>query len=198
MLFFKRWQRRGRSPQAHGERASMNINGVHPRGAHTAAFVPVKSMVYGHADAPPSQPFLGSGPSQEQGLRGLRLLLAEDHEVNAMLLIEELEFLGARVDHALDGEAACRILMSGADFDAVLMDCQMPNLDGFAATRRIRAWEAANGRQSVPIIALTGVTQDYEQGNSCDVGMNGYLVKPCEVDEVAAAVWLVRQARKRT
>lgn len=151
---------------------------------------PVKCMVYGQIDA--QSPFsFGINPyskSALERLRGLRILLAEDHEVNASLLIEELGHFGAQVEHALDGEATCQILMSGTKFDVVLMDCQMPKVDGFEAARRIRTWETKHAHPEVPIIALTGLSQEFEQTHSTEVGMNGYLVKPFSALQLATSI----------
>jgi CheY-like chemotaxis protein len=115
-------------------------------------------------------------------------LLAEDHQVNASLMIEGLEHLGAEVMHALDGEAVCRIVMQGSAFDVILMDCQMPNVDGFEASRRIRAWEGEHGKPSVPIIAMTGLSHEFEHDHSSQVGMNHYVVKPVHMDTLAATI----------
>lgn len=124
-------------------------------------------------------------------MQGMRVLLAEDHEANALLLIEWLEHLGAKVVHVLDGEAASASVMSGPRFDVVLMDCQMPHVDGFEATRRIRSWEAAQGCQAVPIIALTGLSQEFEREHSVEAGMTSYLVKPYSDFQIAAAIQTV-------
>ncbi len=129
-------------------------------------------------------------------IRGLKILVAEDHATNAQLLIEELEHLGAQVRHAADGEVACRLIMAGAQFDVVLMDCQMPNLDGFEATRRVRAWESKQGHSPVPVIALTGLSQEFEHEHSRQAGMDDYLVKPFSVRQLIAAIQVtMRQPR---
>lgn len=128
-------------------------------------------------------------PVALQKLAGLRILLAEDHQVNAGLMIEALEHLGAEVSHALDGEAVCRsVIMEGSVFDVILMDCQMPNMDGFEATRRIRAWERKHGRRPMPIIAMTGLSHEFEHAHSSQAGMSHYLVKPVQINPLAAAI----------
>lgn len=152
----------------------------------------VYGSIEGHS-APANSDFPTFGLGLED-LRGLRLLLAEDHEPNASLVIEDLEHYGASVVHALNGEATCQIIMSGAVFDAILMDCQMPVVDGFEATSRIRAWEQRTGRSAVPIIALTGLPQEFEQAHSKSAGMNGYLLKPVDTLQIAIAIHTARRA----
>lgn len=115
--------------------------------------------------------------SPEGALLGLRVLLAEDHDINADLMIDDLKHMGAHVQHASDGEVACQLFMSNA-FDVVLMDCQMPVMDGFEAARRIRTWEARRGQSPVPIIAITGLSHEFEHAHWRQVGMDHYLVKP--------------------
>lgn len=156
--------------------------------------------------APPNSDQASAASSSEHAHRalpltagklfGLRILLAEDHQVNANLMIEELEHLGAQVEHALDGEAACLIFMTGAGFDVVLMDCQMPSVDGFEAARRIRTWEAKQGRQATPIIAMTGLSHEFEHDHSSQAGMDHYLVKPFHSDQFAAVILMATASRR--
>ncbi len=152
-------------------------------------------MVYGHLEGLSVSPAkLGASANTTFSMncmQGMKVLLAEDHEANAHLLIEWLEHLGTKVVHALDGEIACTLVMSGSRFDVVLMDCQMPKVDGFEATRRIRAWEAAHGHRGVPIIALTGLSQEFEHEHSMQAGMTNYLVKPYSDFQIAAAIQAV-------
>ncbi|MBF0192625.1 MAG: PAS domain S-box protein [Magnetococcales bacterium] len=110
-------------------------------------------------------------------LRGVRLLLVEDHPVNQEVALELLNAAGIRVDLAMNGEEALHKLQKNR-YDGVLMDCQMPVMDGFETTRRIRsdpAW------QHLPILALTAnaLTDDREKCLEC--GMNDHIPKPLEV-----------------
>lgn len=124
-------------------------------------------------------------------LNGLRILLAEDHEVNAHLLIEELEHYGASVNHVLEGESACALALAMPRPQVVLMDCQMPGVDGFEAARRIRQAEAQRGLVPVPIVALTGLSREFEQEHSFSAGMDAYLVKPFSSRQLAQTIFEV-------
>ncbi|MCC7494134.1 MAG: response regulator [Fimbriimonadaceae bacterium] len=115
------------------------------------------------------------------GLDG-HLLLAEDNLVNQKVAALMLGRLGCTVDLAADGEAALELLRRRR-YDAVLMDCQMPRLDGFAATRQWREEEAAG--QHVPIIALTANAMQGDREWCLAVGMDDYLSKPISTEQLA-------------
>ncbi len=120
-------------------------------------------------------------------LRGLRVLLAEDNAVNQLLARRVLEKLGAEVTVADNGEVAIAKLTE-APFDVVLMDCQMPVLDGYAATQRIRAGAAGPSAAQLPIIALTAHALSGHRDECLAAGMNDYLTKP--IDASALQVML--------
>jgi CheY-like chemotaxis protein len=94
--------------------------------------------------------------------------------------------------HASDGTEAVELYRSG-NFDAVLMDCEMPVMDGFAATRLIREYEAATGTERTPIIALTANALSGDREHCIGQGMDDYLSKPIELRQLGAlmAKWLV-------
>ena len=118
---------------------------------------------------PTERPTSASSPG-----RGLTVLLAEDNEINSTLAKIHLDRLGLRTEIARDGREA--IDMAAAhDYAAIFMDCQMPILDGFEATRRIRA--AENGRR-VPIIAMTALAMPADRDRCLAAGMDDYLSKP--------------------
>jgi signal transduction histidine kinase/CheY-like chemotaxis protein len=119
------------------------------------------------------------------GLAGMRVLLAEDHPVNAKLAGRLLEKLGVVHGDVVNGDEAYAAWQDGR-WDAVLMDVQMPVADGFAATRRIRAAEAAGGLPRTPIIALTAHAMDGYRELCLDAGMDDYLTKPLKFDELSA------------
>jgi two-component system, sensor histidine kinase and response regulator len=108
---------------------------------------------------------------------GARILLAEDNVVNQMLARRLLERLGANVTIADTGMAAIERL-SLSSFNVVLMDCQMPELDGYEATRRIRKGAAGEAARAVPIIALTANALSGDRERCLECGMDDYLVKP--------------------
>lgn len=107
-------------------------------------------------------------------LKGKHILLVEDNEINTELAIELLKDVGIEVTHAPNGLAAIETLKDGT-FDAVLMDIQMPVLDGLSATRQIREAKLHNGR---PIIAMTAHAMAGEREKSLAAGMNEHISKP--------------------
>ena len=121
------------------------------------------------------------------------VLLVEDNELNSEVAHVMLESLGLRVTLAADGMEALRAV-ARERFDVVLMDCQMPELDGFEATRRIRAQAAAAGAPRVPIIALTANAVRGDRERCLAVGMDGYLAKPYRSSDLHATIrpWLGR------
>jgi len=112
-------------------------------------------------------------------LHRMRVLLAEDNIVNQKLARRILERLGADVTVADNGEAAIAELAASA-FDVVLMDCQMPVLDGYEATRRIRAGAAGAAASTIPVIALTAHALSGDRDRCLAAGMNEYLTKPID------------------
>jgi CheY-like chemotaxis protein len=114
---------------------------------------------------------------------GARILLADDNVVNQMLARRLLERLGLEVTVADTGMAAIERLSISA-FNVVLMDCQMPELDGYEATRRIRKGAAGEAARSVPIIALTANALSGDRERCLESGMDDYLVKPINPDEL--------------
>ncbi|MFC7552345.1 response regulator [Pseudoroseomonas wenyumeiae] len=115
--------------------------------------------------------------------RGARVLLAEDNEINCEVAVEILTDAGLVVEIARNGRAACDILLSeGARFDAVLMDVQMPEMDGIEATTRIRQHIPAD---RLPIIAMTAHAYEQERQRCFAAGMNDHVTKPVD------PAWLV-------
>ncbi len=121
----------------------------------------------------------------ESGKR-LRVLLAEDNAVNQKLAVRLLQKMGHAVEVATDGRKALHAA-SGGGFDVVLMDVQMPEMDGLAATAAIRQMEKATGRR-VPIIAMTAHAMRGDREKCLAAGMDEYLTKPLHVSELASAL----------
>jgi signal transduction histidine kinase/DNA-binding response OmpR family regulator len=120
-----------------------------------------------------------------------RILVAEDNITNQFVAVKLLEKLGCRADVAANGFEALRAL-SAISYDLVLMDCQMPEMDGFEATRRIRRGEAGPARNETPIIAMTARAMPADREACIKAGMNGYVPKPVDLPVLAAALeqWL--------
>jgi signal transduction histidine kinase/CheY-like chemotaxis protein len=116
-----------------------------------------------------------------------RVLLVDDSAVNLLVASSMLERCGLQVDQADNGREALRRLQ-GQAYGLVLMDCQMPEMDGFAATQAWRHHEAAEGLARTPIVALTASAVGGDHHRCLDVGMDGYLVKPFEMDELLQVV----------
>jgi two-component system sensor histidine kinase/response regulator len=108
---------------------------------------------------------------------GRRVLLAEDNPVNQKLAVRLLQRLGAHVEVASNGLAALQALRD-ADFDAVLMDCQMPLLDGYEATKQLRDPSSGVRNCHIPVIALTAHALATDRAKCLAAGMDDYLTKP--------------------
>ena len=121
-----------------------------------------------------------SNVSVEEALTGAKVLLVEDNEMNQELACELLQNVGVEVTVAEHGEIALELIQAN-DFDAVLMDCQMPVMDGYTATKEIRKLDKY---RNLPIIALTAnvMAEDLEQVQAC--GMNDHIGKPINVAQM--------------
>lgn len=116
-----------------------------------------------------------------------RILLVEDNESNRMIAVHFITKLGCIVDTAENGQVAIEKVKAGA-YDLVFMDCQMPIMDGFEATKAIREWEHSEGNEALPIIALTANAMKEDKEACLKVDMNSYLSKPVRKDQLAAAL----------
>ena len=128
------------------------------------------------------------------------VLVAEDNEVNQQVIIAFLESLDCRVDAVANGQEAVDQLERSSSYDLVFMDCQMPTMDGFAATRAIRAREAeaaqAEGGAPVrrlPIVALTAHALSSDREDCLAAGMDDYLTKPFTKADLAGAIDRAKQ-----
>ena len=122
---------------------------------------------------------------EREDFSGCRVLLADDNELNREIARTLLEMRGMEVETAEDGQEAVNLYKSrGAGyFSAVLMDIRMPRMDGLEATRTIRAMEDEN-TDRIPILAMTANAFEEDKARAYEAGMNGYLVKPLDMEAV--------------
>jgi CheY-like chemotaxis protein len=120
---------------------------------------------------------------------GLDILLAEDNEINRRVATRLLEREGHRITSAADGRKALEMTQQHT-FDLILMDVQMPEMDGFQTTAAIRAWEQSRARR-VPIVAMTANAMKGDRELCLDAGMDGYLSKPIDMSELRRQINLV-------
>jgi signal transduction histidine kinase/CheY-like chemotaxis protein len=125
-------------------------------------------------------------------LRGLSVLVSEDNEINALLMRSLLTRLGHHAVIATNGEAALESWLAaksaGAPYDLLLMDIQMPQLDGIETTKRIRSLEAGQPGRRTPILALTANTLVEDRYACFEAGMDGFLIKPLDREKLADAL----------
>ncbi len=158
------------------------------RGSQFWFEVPLKPM----PEAAGAQPATTETSSPGADPLNLRVLLVEDNDVNRKVGTALLRSCGCAVDTAADGREALE-RSAALNYDAILMDCFMPGMDGYEVTRRIRQRENGHGRLT-PIIALSAATMPAEQQRALDAGMDEFLAKPIERDNLRRA--LQRWARR--
>ncbi len=138
-----------------------------------------------------------SGPDSSKAVfDGLRVVVAEDNPVNFEVAREYLLAFGCKVKGAENGAVALGAVRSG-DQDMVLMDCQMPEMDGLTATRAIRQFEAEYGRKPIVIIGVTANAFAEDRAQCLEAGMDDYLSKPFSADQLSdvMARWAGRTRR---
>lgn len=132
---------------------------------------------------------LGSGSD------ALRILVVEDNHINQLVIEGILKRLGQQPDLVADGKEAVTRICGGAEYDLVLMDCEMPGVNGLTATRRIREWERQTEADHTPIVALTAHAIQSQMAACVAAGMDDCLSKPVEVERLATI--LGKYARDR-
>lgn len=134
-------------------------------------------------------------PSPETG-RG-RILLVEDYEANILVAVTLLQGMGYAVAVARTGQEALEML-ARESYDVALMDVQMPTMDGYTATRRLREQEAAQGRPRLPVIGMTAHALSGDREKCLAAGMDDYLAKPFQATDLQQKLlWHLRHAKKR-
>ena len=139
------------------------------------------------------QDFPGRPGTPRERFTGVRALVAEDHDINREIIIELLRQAGIEADTAKNGREAVEMVHT-QDYDILFMDIQMPEMDGFTATREIRKLDR-EGVDSLPILAMTAHALTGDREKSLDAGMNDHLTKPIDRDALADALrrWLPRE-----
>lgn len=139
-----------------------------------------------------------SGPVEAQDSNRPLVLVAEDNRVNQMIVVVTLEKLGYRADVVENGKQAVAAVQ-GKIYDTVLMDCQMPEMDGYEATREIRRWEATDGSgRHIPIVAMTANAMKGDRERCLSAGMDDYISKPARPEELerVLAEWASLRVRR--
>ncbi len=139
--------------------------------------------------APASSPVDGALENVAADFSGKKILLVEDNELNREIATEILVESGVEIDVAEDGDVAVEKMRNAAEgqYDLILMDIQMPRMNGYAATRAIRALPNANAAR-IPIVAMTANAFDEDRQNAFAAGMNGHIAKPINVPHLMAVL----------
>ncbi|MBF0284177.1 MAG: response regulator [Magnetococcales bacterium] len=147
------------------------------------------------AESPLARESAEDGADAAEEVRGLRILLAEDMTDNQLLFQLYLKKSPHQLEIVNNGfEAVARVRQES--FDLVLMDLQMPGLDGYAATRRIRQWEQEEGRAPLIILALSAHAAIAKKEESLAAGCNDHLTKPIKKQELLKAIRHAAQQRE--
>ena len=131
-----------------------------------------------------------ASPGDSTDLAGVKILMAEDNDLNAEIAMVQLEELGIHITRASDGKEALKIFASNqpGTFDIIFMDIMMPKMNGYEATNAIRALQNRPDARTIPIIAMTANAFAEDVQASLDAGMNDHLSKPIVMEEVIKAI----------
>ena len=131
-----------------------------------------------------------ASPGDSTDLTGVKILMAEDNDLNAEIAMVQLEELGIHITRASDGKEALKIFASNqpGTFDIIFMDIMMPKMNGYEATKAIRTLQNRPDARTIPIIAMTANAFAEDVQASLDAGMNGHLSKPIVMDEVIKTI----------
>lgn len=125
-----------------------------------------------------------------------RVLVVDDHPINRRLIELWLSKQGYRVEVAVNGQEALDLLGDGRDFKFVLMDCQMPVLDGLSATQQLRLREAKNGVSRLPVIAITAGGGELTEDTCREAGMDAFLLKPVNFSLLETAIFQLQRSHR--
>jgi CheY-like chemotaxis protein len=147
----------------------------------------VGSVFWFEIDAPHAEPAAAAPQATDADapLAGLKVLLVDDNRTNRLIGLKSLEALGAEAEIADGGEAAIAAAARGG-YDLILMDVNMPGMDGMEATRRIR--DLPQPQAAVPIVALTADVMTHHQAAYHAAGMNGFVPKPFSPSQMLAEI----------
>ena len=147
---------------------------------------------------PAAEPSRASADETADVFRGRRILLAEDNEINAMIMVEVLQEMGAEIERAENGQIAVDMFADHPEnyYDFILMDVQMPVMDGRAAARTIRAMERPDAK-SILIFALSADAFVEDERLSIESGMNGHYAKPVDFQALQRNIGKFLQRRER-
>ena len=169
--------------------ATVSVAQSDDRGTIIKCDVPLYDKLHEPAAATPA-PAGAAEPSVEP----LHILLVEDNKVNRILAQRQMARLGHRLDIAVDGESGIQAVLDG-DYDVVLMDRHLPDIDGLESTRRIRAGELTRSpERHTPIIAVTADASPGHRGECVAAGMDGFLTKPLDLEQLRVAIDQVTSA----
>ena len=131
-----------------------------------------------------------ASPGDSTDLTGVKILMAEDNDLNAEIAMVQLEELGIHITRASDGKEALKIFASNqpGTFDIIFMDIMMPKMNGYEATKAIRALQNRPDARTIPIIAMTANAFAEDVQASLDAGMNDHLSKPIVMEEVIKTI----------
>jgi PAS domain S-box-containing protein len=178
----------GLRPESSGE---SSVRGFHMKPVNPSALWSLLLRVLGEDRAPDRE---SHDPLDVESAESLSILLAEDNPVNQKIAVRMLEKSGHRVTCVGDGRQAVDSQETGT-FDLILMDVQMPVMDGLEATSEIRKREHAGGRRRVPIVAMTAHARQSDRQKCLDAGMDGYVSKPIHLDVLLAEAQRVMRER---
>ena len=173
-------------------RRALNVDAELSKPVRSADLLKTIQRLFVQRAEPPASPRLNPAPGHSMASAPLEILLVEDNEVNRTLVRLVLQKVGHTITTAHNGREAIDAVEAGA-FDLVLMDIQMPDMDGFEATAEIRRREIASRRNRLPIIALTAHAMSGDRERCQRAGMDGYVTKPIQVAQLMEEIELTRR-----